>query len=66
MSKLFIVVAIIFAIYYLFFRKKRPSVSRAQNALEMISCNSCKTFVAKEEAVVKQGKEYCCECAKKL
>lgn len=62
MAKILIFVAIIAIIYALFFRKKSVE-SRAEssneNALEMVECASCKTFVSKDEAI-KKGAQYFC------
>lgn len=76
MAKILIFTAIIATIYVLFFRKKsaesrvdsapRAKNAESENALEMVECASCKTFISKDEAI-KKGNQYFCDvkCAEK-
>lgn len=69
MAKILIFTAIIAIIYVLFFRKKsaesrvdsapRAKNAESENALEMVECEACGTFIAKEEALKKEGKYFC-------
>ncbi len=64
MAKLLIFLGIIIAIYFLFFRKKSASsANQAQNndeiSFEMVECATCKTYIAKDEAIKKGNKYFC-------
>lgn len=62
MVKLLIFVAIIVAVYFLFFRKKSVRSDSQKNdevSFEMVECAKCKTYIAKDEAI-KKGNQYFC------
>lgn len=62
MGKLLIFLAIIVAIYFLFFRKKSVK-NDAQNSdeisFEMVECATCGTYISKDEAIKKGNKYFC-------
>lgn len=62
MGKLLIFLAIIVAIYFLFFRKKSVK-NDAQNSdeisFEMVECATCRTYISKDEAIKKGNKYFC-------
>lgn len=58
--KLLIFLAIIIAIYFIFFRKKGEKIQNSDEiSFEMVECTSCGTYIAKEEAICKGGKYFC-------
>ena len=62
--KLVIFVAVIAVIYYVFFRKKKPSGNNGSQPTEkdgeiMVECTQCGTFVSADEAIIKEGRYYC-------
>ena len=59
MAKFLIFVALIVAIYFLFFRKKVKHEVRDEPSLEMVECATCGTFVSKDEAIKKGNKYFC-------
>ena len=59
--KILILVAIIAAVYYFFFKAK-PITKQDEETL--VECKKCHTFVSSKEAIIKDGKYYCSkECA---
>ncbi|MBE0492458.1 MAG: Prokaryotic metallothionein [Sulfurospirillum sp.] len=68
--KILILAAILFGLYFIFFRKTsepRSSQKKEQkrNSDEMLECNECGTFVSSREAIIKDGQFFCSkECAK--
>jgi uncharacterized protein len=58
-------IIIFFIIYTIFFKKSTPK-SRDKSSKKstpsgdiMIECSNCQTFVAEDEAIIKDGKFYC-------
>lgn len=60
MAKVLLVLAVIIAIYIIFFRKK-PIKNSDENetSFEMVECKVCKTYTPKQEAI-KKGDSYFC------
>lgn len=68
--KILIFLIVIFLIYLVFFKTKRPNLKKDSkkrlDAQTLVECETCKTFVSVNEAIIKNGKYYCSkECAKK-
>jgi len=71
--KLLAVVAILFLLYIIFFKKNRVIDKDSQQNTKneeledvLIECPSCGTFVSKDEAILSNGKYYCSnECLRK-
>lgn len=62
MAKILIFVAIIVAVYVLFFRKKSVRNDLPKNdevSFEMVECATCGTYSAKDEAIKKGDKYFC-------
>ena len=67
--KLLALLAVIFLVYLVFFKRNRErDISKKNNDVidTMDECPTCKTFVAKDEAILSNGKYYCSkECLPK-
>jgi uncharacterized protein len=66
MLKLLLLIGVLVGVYYLFFKKKKsltpPSSDNSQEEA-MIPCAKCTTYVQVKEALMRDGKYYCCrEC----
>lgn len=59
MAKILLIVAIIAAIYIIFFRKKQVKNTSDETSFEMVECKVCKTYISKQEAI-KKGESYFC------
>jgi len=74
LPKLLVFVLVITAIWFFFFRKKRsdstpPAKDTTNASLEesMNACPKCGTFVALDDAIIKDGRYYCSKtCAELL
>lgn len=60
------VLAVLFIVYILFFKKRRESEigkkkTKREEAISdiMEECPTCKTYVSKKEAILSNGKYYC-------
>jgi len=67
--KLLAVIAVLFLVYLVFFKKGREQEIKDKKnesiSDEMIECNSCGTFISKDEAILSNAKYYCSkECIK--
>ncbi len=67
--KILAVLAVLFLVYLLFFKKNREQNIKDKKtdsiSDEMIECNSCGTFISKDEAILSNAKFYCSkECIK--
>lgn len=67
--KIFSVIAVLFLIYIIFFKKNREvNIKEKRNndiSDEMLECPTCSTFVSQKEAILSNGKYYCSkECIK--
>ena len=67
--KIVAVLAVLFLVYILFFRKGRENSvdnKKDENITdEMIECKTCGTFVSKDESILSNGKHFCSkECIK--
>jgi len=69
--KILAIVAVLFLVYLVFFKKSREeTISKNKKKDEkiediMVECPTCKTFVSKEEGILSNGKFYCSkECLK--
>ena len=62
MGKLIIFLIIIFAIYFLFFKKKEPIKKEQNESKDLIMCDNCKTFTPQDEIKKINGKNICKEC----
>lgn len=59
MGKLIFLILICILVYFLIvpkFRKKEPKID------EFVECQKCKTFINKQEAIIKDEKFYCKDC----
>lgn len=68
MLKLLLVVGVLVAIYFVFFKKKSISTPPKQDAPEdtMVPCAECETYVQLKETYRKDGKYFCSkECMEK-
>ncbi len=69
--KFLALVAVFFIIYLMFFKRSKKEVHRKKSNGKktisgdtMLECAACETFVSEDEAIIKDGKFYCCkECA---
>ena len=61
MSKILIFLAILLAVYIVFFKMKKRGDKEAQNFVE---CAKCGTFVEAKQSVLSGGKYVCKECIK--
>lgn len=61
MGKLIFTIVIIWAIYYFFFKEKKPLKKESENK-DLIMCDKCKTFVPEDEIIKIDGKNICKEC----
>ncbi|NQY93968.1 MAG: hypothetical protein HRT43_07365 [Campylobacteraceae bacterium] len=67
--KILAVAVVLFLVYMLFFKKNREQeIKKKKDELisdEMIECNTCGTFVSKDEAIISDAKYFCSqECVK--
>ena len=66
--KILIFLAVLFAIYVLFFKKKGNndlSKKGSKDSEIMVDCKGCGVYVSSKEAIIKDGFYYCSkECAK--
>jgi uncharacterized protein len=68
--KLLAIVAVLFLVYILFFKKSREEIVNKRKKYDeitddMIECAKCGTFVSQNEAILSNGKYYCSkECLK--
>lgn len=68
MLKLLLLIGVITAVYFIFFKKKEiPSSSKKENYDDaMVPCEECETYVQLKEALMKDGKYFCSkECMEK-
>ncbi len=65
--KLLIVGVIVYAIYFVLFKKPAIQKKNKQENIDsetMLECAKCGAYVSSEEAIIKDGKFYCSkECA---
>lgn len=65
--KLLILIGVIAAVYFLFFKKSKPIASSGgekkgkEDEETMVPCHKCGTYVATKEAFIKEGKYFCSE-----
>lgn len=66
MLKLLLIIGVIAAIYFLFFKKKIPLTKERNDRKKekeeentMVPCESCGTYISTKEALVASGKFYC-------
>jgi len=61
--KLVALMGIGFLIYIVFFKKSRENSINKKDKIDevdtMFECPSCKTYIAKDEAILSNGKYYC-------
>lgn len=64
--KILLILGVIAAVYFLFFKKGTPLTKERQNDKTnkdedstMVECESCSTYITTEEAIVSSGKFYC-------
>lgn len=70
--KVLAIIAVLFIIYLLFFKKSRESEVTSKKRKEddkiadiMEECPTCKTYISKNEAILSNGKYFCSkECLK--
>lgn len=67
--KILILVVILTAVYFIFFKKPSTVQDKEKKQKEsdtMVECKSCQTYISNKEAIIKDGKYYCSkECAYK-
>jgi len=75
MLKILLTIAFIATVYFLLIKKPKVSQKRQERAEEekrkpkkdediMVACEKCDTFVSSHEAIIVNGKYYCCKsCA---
>ena len=68
MLKLLLIIGVIAAVYFLFFKKSAPLTKERSDPKEdkeeentMVACETCGTYISTKEAVVSSGKFYCSE-----
>jgi uncharacterized protein len=62
--KVIAVILIGFIIYLLFFKNRRVDGVKKNDKLiseEMVECPTCSTYVSQKEAILSNGKFYCCK-----
>ena len=61
MLKMLLFAALLFGVYYIFFRKESltPPASSDNSPDEMIPCAKCGTYVQLKETLIREGKHYC-------
>ncbi|MDR1460416.1 MAG: hypothetical protein LBI78_02085 [Campylobacteraceae bacterium] len=65
MYKIILFIILIYIIYVLFFGRKRESKKNASEEELMVECATCKTFIAINEAIKKDGQYFCSQkCVK--
>jgi len=70
--KLLLIGAVIYIVYLMFFKQKRPKQNHSstknttpKDANEMVECSHCSVYVEISEAILSNGKYYCSnECLK--
>lgn len=65
MGKLIFFLLIIGAVYFLFFKNKKPLKTSNENksdSEDLIMCENCKTFTPKSEILNINGKNICKDC----
>ena len=70
--KLLLILGVIAAVYFLFFKKNTPLTKERQAKKKesddetMVECSVCSTYITTDEAIVASGKFYCStECRDK-
>ena len=66
--KIILLILVIYGLYKLFggeiaLPKKKENLQEDENTL--VECSKCHIYITKKEAIVKKGKVYCDECARK-
>lgn len=61
MLKILLFGALLFGVYYIFFRKESltPPASSDNSPDEMVPCAKCGTYVQLKETLTREGKPYC-------
>ncbi|PHO08912.1 hypothetical protein CPG37_11895 [Malaciobacter canalis] len=62
--KILAVLAVLFLVYIIFFKKDREGVIKTNKKKEniedvMVECPSCGTYVSKKEGILSNGKYFC-------
>lgn len=59
--KIIAVLAVLFFVYLIFFKKNREQTVKKKEPIEdvMEECPTCQTFISKKEAILSNGKFYC-------
>ena len=69
--KLLLIIAVISAVYFLFFKKKplqstKESEKKNLKADDMVECASCGIYASVDDSILSNGKYFCsAECLKK-
>ena len=66
MLKLIAIGAVLFLVYMVFFKKTRVNNKKENTKYDEISdtlveCPTCKVYVSKDEAILSNGKYFCCQ-----
>lgn len=62
MLKILSLIAVLFLVYFFFFRKKSvPNKTNEKKKISetMVECSKCSTFVSSKESFIKDGNFYC-------
>ena len=54
--------AVLFLVYIVFFKRNRENINKRKKDEEvdtMFECPSCKTYVAKDDSILSNGKYFC-------
>lgn len=70
--KLLLIIGLIGAVYFIFFKKSTPLTAERKNKSKkkddestMVECSECSVYVSIDEAIVSNGKYFCSqECLK--
>jgi len=66
--KLLVLAAVLYLVYTVFFKRRLNNKSKdsSEEVDTMVECPTCKTYVARDDAILSNGKYYCSkECLAK-
>ena len=63
--KLLMLGAVLYAVYFIFFKKPNMLKDKYKDSDTVIECAECGVYISTKEAIMKDGKQFCSkECAK--